>query len=79
MERIFQDGVIPFEDNINKKIEKLKAYVEQESIKAQDEINKLLEEIITKISLKTLILHIQLVEKMKLYQVPTMVWVIKIL
>lgn len=37
MERIFQDGVIPFEDNINKKIEKLKAYVEQESIKAQDE------------------------------------------
>ena len=48
MERIFQDGVIPFEDNINKKIEKLKAYVEQESIKAQDEINKLLEEIIKK-------------------------------
>lgn len=48
MERIFQDGVIPFEENITKKIEKLKAYVEQESIKAQDEINKLLEEIITK-------------------------------
>lgn len=48
MERIFQDGVIPFEDNINEKIEKLKEYVEQESIKAQDEINKLLEEIIQK-------------------------------
>lgn len=48
MERIFQDGIIPFEDNINEKIEKLKEYVEQESIKAQDEINKLLEEIIKK-------------------------------
>lgn len=48
MERIFQDGVIPFEDNINEKIKKLKEYVEQESIKAQDEINKLLEEIIKK-------------------------------
>lgn len=48
MERIFQDGVLPFEDNINEKIEKLKEYVERESIKAQDEINKLLEEIIKK-------------------------------
>lgn len=48
MERIFQDGVSPFENSINEKIEELKEYVEQESIKAQDKINSLLEEIITK-------------------------------
>lgn len=48
MERIFQNGVLPFEDNINEKIQKLKEYVEEESIKAQDEINKLLDEIIKK-------------------------------
>lgn len=48
MERIFQNGVLPFEDNINDKINKLKEYVEEESINAQDEINKLLDEIIKK-------------------------------
>lgn len=48
MERIFQSDILSFEDNINEKIQKLKKYVEDESIKAQDEINKLLDEIIKK-------------------------------
>ena len=48
MERIFQNGVLPFEDNINEKIKTLKEYVEEESVKAQEDINKLLDDIIRK-------------------------------
>ncbi|MCM1009058.1 MAG: AAA family ATPase [Ruminococcus flavefaciens] len=48
MERIFQSNILQYEDNINDKINKLKEYVEEESIKAQDAINSLLEEIISK-------------------------------
>ena len=48
MERIFQNDILQFENNINDKINKLKEYVEEESSKAQDAINSLLEEIIKK-------------------------------
>lgn len=48
MERIFQNDILQFESNINDRINKLKEYVEEESSKAQDAVNSLLEEIIKK-------------------------------